>query len=166
MKILQIGVYEFESLYKDGGDRLLYQGRTFFKGLAFTDRVYQKILKQLQQEEDDTTSCLIVEMQNSYVLWHEVTATPLTAPVKDVDLQVSQSSESTQVQETQVQEPDADLPEAEILLSTLIEQAVEKVLSQKESSLPSAVETPSPQETQQTQDLPLRPRRIYRGIAY
>jgi hypothetical protein len=161
MKVLQIGAYEFESLYKDGEERLLYQGRTFFKGLAFNERVYQKVLEQLQQEGDDATACLIVEIQNSYVLWHEVKAAPLAPPAKNVDRQSLPSSESAKVQES-----DADLPEVETLLSTLIEQAVEKVLAKKEPSSANTSEVPPLQDTQQAPEAPPRRRRVYRGVPY
>lgn len=70
MKVIELSAAEFEALGASPR-QLVFRGKTFVKDLMFSDRVYQRTVNALRQEGDDNTSCLIVQMENSYVLWHE-----------------------------------------------------------------------------------------------
>ncbi|WP_088893070.1 hypothetical protein [Leptolyngbya ohadii] len=74
MKVIELSNPEFETLLEAldvSSRKLVFEGKTFIKDLMFSDRVYQQTVNALWQEGDSSTSCLIVQMQNNYVLWRE-----------------------------------------------------------------------------------------------
>jgi hypothetical protein len=72
MKVFQFSPHELEALPKTEDNRLLFQGRTFVKDFNVSQRFYQRIIEQLRQQGDETTFCLVVEMEAGYMAWREV----------------------------------------------------------------------------------------------
>lgn len=70
MKVIELSAHEFEAL-DTSSRKLVFEGKTFVKDLMFSDRVYQRTVNALRQEGDDNTCCLVVHLQDTYVLWHE-----------------------------------------------------------------------------------------------
>ncbi|GAP95577.1 hypothetical protein [Leptolyngbya sp. NIES-2104] len=72
MKIFHLSLREFETLNKDHADQLVFQEKTYVKGDAFSERVYDRVIENLHLEGNDLTSCLVVDMDGGYFVWREV----------------------------------------------------------------------------------------------
>lgn len=71
MKIFHLSLREFETLNKDHADQLVFQDKTYVKGDAFSERVYDRVIETLRAE-DNFDSCLVVDMDGGYFVWREV----------------------------------------------------------------------------------------------
>ena len=72
MKIFHLSLREFETLNKDHVDQLVFQEKTYVKGDAFSERVYDRVIEKLRNEDDNLISCLVVDMEGCYFVWNEV----------------------------------------------------------------------------------------------
>lgn len=163
MKVFQFSPHELEALPKTEDNRLLFQGRTFVEDFNVSQRVYQRVIEQLRQQDDETTFCLVVEMETGYMTWREVKPSPapvaahvteviaLNQPLQDTVsiLPVTETSILDPDQATQVVQPElAELEQAE---------AIPVEPSTLEVPESPAADVPSPQQP---------PIRKYRGVPY
>lgn len=164
MKVFQFSPHELEALPKTEDNRLLFQGRTFVEDFNVSQRVYQRVIEQLRQQDDETTFCLVVEMETGYMTWREVKpspAAPIAAHVTEV-ISLNQPPQDTvsilPVTETSILDPDQATQVVQPELAELEQaEAIPVELSTIEVPESPAADVPSPQQP---------PIRKYRGVPY
>lgn len=163
MKVFQFSPHELEALPKTEDNRLLFQGRTFVEDFNVSQRVYQRVIEQLRQQDDETTFCLVVEMETGYMTWREVkpSPAPMAAHVTEV-ISLHQPPQDTvsilPVTETSILEPDQATQVVQTELAELEQtEAISIELSTLDVPESPTVDVPSPQQP---------PIRKYRGVSY
>lgn len=76
MNVVHLPLSEFERLQRDAEDRLIWQGKPYAKGDAVSKRVLRRMIEYLDAETDASLSCLVVDMEECYCLWHEIQLIP------------------------------------------------------------------------------------------
>lgn len=93
MKIHHMTWQECEYHHKDGKNFIVFQGKVFARDMDFSQRTYKQVLDELQSREENSISCLVIDMGTHYSVWHEVNASQagsLTSPVPNDSLPIPQ----------------------------------------------------------------------------
>ncbi|BAU11997.1 hypothetical protein LEP3755_25210 [Leptolyngbya sp. NIES-3755] len=117
MKIFHLSLREFETLNKNRADQLVFQDKTYVKGDAFSERVYDRVIENLRAE-DDSTTCLVVDMNGGYFVWREIKRPEIV------------------VEEEIPEDSLIDSDEMSNLIAFSIDQVIEAVLTRKQPITP------------------------------
>ncbi|MCU0551713.1 MAG: DUF4278 domain-containing protein [Leptolyngbya sp. Prado105] len=134
MKIFEFRADELELLQKNSENQILFQGKTFVKGVTISSRFHQQIVDKLRLEADHTTFCLIVEMEIGYIVWNEVKPDE-SVPDEALDLLLNDS----EIAPLDPSKDPSNLPIADqsediaTMIVPLVAQVIEAVLTQKKS---------------------------------
>jgi hypothetical protein len=74
MKIHHLTWQECEYHHKDGKNFIVFQGKVFARDMDFSQRTYKQVVDELQAREEDSISCLVIDIGTHYSVWHEVNA--------------------------------------------------------------------------------------------
>lgn len=172
MKILHLSLREFKTLNKDQADQLVFQDKTFVKSDAFSERVYDRVIESLRAEDDDLTSCLVVDMDGGYFVWRE---DKLPETVEEAPESVIDSEEIASLIAFAIDQAiGAVLTRKQpITLDLLFDRLKYPELAQKIFSKLEEMGTTQQiarfiEETNRSQPIPQSPtrRRMYRGVSY
>lgn len=72
MRIFHLRIQEFQLLESTEPDRVQFQKKTFVRDIDVSQRAYSQVSDSLQKQGDDSTACLMVEMEGYYTIWREV----------------------------------------------------------------------------------------------